>query len=67
MGSKMTPSQQVAGFAATLAFCFATTAIMLRWPEYSDWVFGGGLVLIAIFLFFVYMAARKETPPDVEE
>jgi hypothetical protein len=64
MGKKMTPAQTVAGFAATLAFCYLATAIVWKWPGSSNWILGGGLVLVAIFLFIVYKAARKEEGCD---
>lgn len=61
---KMTASQTVGGFAATMAFCWAGTAIVWKWPDSSPWLLGITLVLVAVFLFFVYRAARKEDPTD---
>lgn len=57
--TKMTPAQTVAGFAAFLAVIWTSTAIVWKWPDSSTWVVGGGLALVAVFLFFVYRAARK--------
>lgn len=61
---KMTASQTVGGFAALMVFVWTSTAIVLKWPDSSTWVLGIGLVLVAIFLFFVYRAARKAESPD---
>jgi hypothetical protein len=63
MAKTMTPSQTVAGFAATLAVCYVGTAIMWAWPDSANWVLGATVVLVTIFLFFVYRAARKADPP----
>jgi hypothetical protein len=64
MAAKMTPAQTVGGFAALMVFVWSTTAIVWVWPDASTWVLGATLVLIAIFLAFVYRAARKVPPPD---
>lgn len=63
MRTKVTPTQQLAGVAATLAVCFANTAIVWNWPDLSMWALGGVLILVAVFWFFVYRAVRKEHPP----
>lgn len=67
MGRTLIPSQMVAGLAALLAFCFGSTAIVWKWPESSEWVLGIGLATVAVFLFFVYRAARKADPPAAEK
>jgi hypothetical protein len=64
MVKKMTPAQTVAGSAATLAYCFLGTAIVWKWPDSSTWLLGVTLVLVAVFLFFVYRAARKADPSE---
>ena len=69
MERKLTPSQRLAGFAATLAVCFTCTAFVWKWPESGNWVLGSVLVLAAVFLFSVYRAERKAErnathPPD---
>jgi membrane protein implicated in regulation of membrane protease activity len=67
MGNKMTPSQQVGGVIMVWAFCLASTALVWKWPEYSTWFMGVALALIAVFLLFVYRAARKASRPGVEK
>jgi hypothetical protein len=62
--TKMTPAQTVAGFAIFLAVIWTSTAIVWIWPQSSTWVLGGGTALVAIFLFFVYRAARKAHPSE---
>ena len=62
MAKTMTPAQTVAGFIATMAVIFTMTAVVWVWPDSADWVLGTTVVLVAVFLFFVYRAARKENP-----
>jgi hypothetical protein len=62
--TKMTPAQTVAGFALFLAVIWTSTAIVWIWPQSSAWILGGEVALVAIFLFFVYRAARKAHPSE---
>ena len=64
MVKRMTPSQTVLGFAVTLAVCYVGTAIAWKWPDSGYWPLATVVVLAAVFLFFVYRAARKEERQD---
>ncbi len=55
----LTPKQRVAGAAATLAVCFASTLIVWKWPDSSIYLLGGALVICPLFVFLVYLADRK--------
>lgn len=59
MRNKLMPRQMVLGYSALLAFVLVSNALVWKWPDYSEWFLGSGLVLIAVFLFFVFRAARK--------
>lgn len=64
MANKLTPSQTLLGLFATLAFCYLGTALVWKWPDHSTWFASGALLVVALFLFFVYRATRKQERHD---
>jgi len=61
--AKLTPTQRVAGAAATIAVCVASSLIVWRWPDSSSWLLGAGLVLAVFVVILGYRAERKANPP----